>query len=250
MSVEGLGKDFCGAIIPDNFFPIEKLRNYTQMGLIRDFAKGSAVIMPGEEITSMIFLVEGKIKLDIIFEDGSEKLLYYAGGNSLIGKLYPTGNNIYATAMEPTRTCWFSEKSLRTVFRTDEDMIFEIFKNYLTKVAYYARQVAEMNTYNPTIRILRLFYELCSSQGKRVGDTYEITMPLSQKSIGEITGVHHVTVSRVLASLKRENILDKKKNKIIVYNLGELKHLSEQTSYYSDPNSSSVDKLAAALDHH
>ncbi|HHY27245.1 MAG TPA: Crp/Fnr family transcriptional regulator [Desulfitobacterium dehalogenans] len=232
MSAEGLDKDFCGAIIPDSFFPIEKLRNYTDMGIIREFAKGSAIIMPGEETTSMIFLMDGKVKLDIIFEDGSEKLLYYAGSNSLIGRLYPTGNNIYATAMEQTRTCWFSEECLRVIFRTDEDMIFEIFKNYLTKVAYYARQVAEINTYNPTIRILRLFYELCSSQGKRVGDTYEITMPLSQKSIAEITGAHHVTVSKVLACLKKENILDKKKNKFVVYNLEELKHLSEQTSYY------------------
>ncbi|MGI6449972.1 MAG: helix-turn-helix domain-containing protein [Desulfitobacteriia bacterium] len=89
-----------------------------------------------------------------------------------------------------------------------------------------------MALYNPSARVLRLLQELCLSEGKPVGNVYEINIRLAQKSISEITGVHYVTISKIFRWLKRENILYKTTNKITVKDLDRLKALVNENIKY------------------
>lgn len=225
-------KDNCGVVIPDSFYPVESLRKYIHLGTVKNYAKNSAVIIPGETTNALIIVLEGRIRVNLINDDGREVLLYFAGKNCLLGRLFPTENNIYAVAIRDSIICRFTKDKLNDIFRDNEEIPFDIMKNYLAKVAYYMRQVAEINSYNPTIRILRLIYKLCIIHGKQLENAHEIVLPLSQASIAEITGAHYVTVSRVLNCLKKERVLNKKKDKIIIYDLEKLKLLSEQSTYY------------------
>lgn len=225
-------KNQCSAVIPDSFSPLESLAKYTQYGNIKSYAKGSTIIMPGEEAESIILILEGKIRVSLVTEDGSDRLLYYAGKNSIVGRLFPTLNHIHVAAMEDTRICKISKENLAEIFRLDENVIFDILKNYLTKVAYYMRQAVEINHYNPTIRILRLIYELGMAQGEKIDGYYQVKVSLSQKSISEITGAHYVTVSRVLGCLRKEKIVSKKRDRIIIYDMEKLKERLSQSSYY------------------
>ena len=224
--------DNCGVVIPDSFYPVDSLRQYVHLGTVKNYAKNSSVIIPGEPTNALIIVLEGRIRINLISDDGREVLLYFAGKNCLLGRLFPTEDNIHAVAIENSTICRFTKDNLKEIFRDNEEMPFDILKNYLAKASYFMRQVAEINSYNPTIRILRLIYRLCVLHGKQLENAHEIVIKLSQANIAEITGAHYVTVSRVLNCLKKEKILNKNKDKIIVYDLEKLKLLSEQSTYY------------------
>lgn len=224
----------CGAVIPDTFAPVEKLKEFTHLGTVKSYAKGSSVIFPGEEPHTLIYVLNGKLRVNLVFDDGRERLIYFAGKYTFVGRLFETYNTIYATAIEDSIVCNFNKQQLSQIFRQDEDIYFDIIRNYLSKVSYYMRQVAEMDYFNPGVRVVRLLYKLYNSKDFAASNSYEVDSDLSLKSISEITGAHYVTVSKVLGCLKKQNILEKKKNKIIIYDVEKLKSLTQETHILSN----------------
>ncbi|MDJ0304529.1 MULTISPECIES: Crp/Fnr family transcriptional regulator [Dehalobacter] len=220
--------------IPDTFYPIEKLREFTHIGVVKTYAKDSNVILPGGKDYMLVYVLSGRISLNLMTEDGRERVIYFSGENGILGRLYKmeNDNDAYAVAIEDSKVCLFFEEHLRIIFRQDEDMIFEVLRNCLSKVSYYMRQTIERDFYNPTIRILRLLHGLYLTNGISVGDSYEIRMDLSLQFISEITGAHYVTVSKVLKYLKEQKIIEKKKDKIIIHDLEKLKELTHEKHIY------------------
>lgn len=219
----------CGAIIPDTFYPIERLQQYVHFGNEKSYAKGSYVIFPGEEPYKIIYILNGNLRVNLICDDGRERLLYYAGKYTFVGRLFETSNNICALAVEDSKVCTFNKQQLSHIFHQDEEVVFDIIRNYLSKVGYYMKQVTEMDYFSPAVRIVRLLYELYISKGVATDNYYEIDSTLTLKSISEITGSHYVTVSKVFSNLKKWGILEKKKSKIIVYSVEKLQSLTQET---------------------
>jgi CRP/FNR family transcriptional regulator len=230
----------CGAVIPDTFFPVEKLENYIHFGTAKSYGRGSAVVMPGEDIQTIIYVISGKLRVNMLIDDGRERLIFFAGKHGILGRLFPTCNEIYTVALEDSKVCIFSIQQLKQIFRIDDELIFDILRNYLSKVSYYMKQTAEMDYFYPTVRVVRLLHQLCISRGISVGNSYEVSIDLSLKSISEITGAHYVTVSKVIGCLKKQNILDKKKDKIIIHNLERLKELTLETHIFKNSETTNM----------
>ncbi|MCM1566151.1 MAG: Crp/Fnr family transcriptional regulator [Dehalobacter sp.] len=216
-------------VVPDTFFPIEKLVKYTHLGSVKTYPKGSTVVFPGDRMLTLGYVIYGRLRINAFIEDEREKLMYFAGQHCILGLLFTEFSGIYAVATEDSQVCFFTEQQIRQIFRTDDDIVIDVLKNYQSKINYYAKQVTEMNYFNPTVRVVRLLYKLCLASGIEVDDCIEINIDLSMKDISEITGTHYVTVSKVLGWLRRQNILEKKKNKIIIRNLAKLNILTHET---------------------
>jgi len=213
--------------IPDTFYPVEKLQRFVHLGIVKSYAKGSAVILPGDKEYMLIYVLSGKVQINMVTEEGRQRLVYFCGKNGIMDRIFQMNNdNAYATAIEKCRVCFFSKEQLLTIFQTDCDIYFEIIKNVFSKTLYFMKQTVEMELYNPAVRIVRLLYGLCISNGIPVGDSYEVRLELSQKRISEISGVHFVTVSKVLGFLTKQKIIEKKKGKVMIHDLDRLKELT------------------------
>lgn len=224
----------CLAAIPDTFFPVERFERHIQSGTVKTFSRGSAVLLPGESASALIYIISGKVRINKMIDDGRERLAYYAGRHGVVGRLYETCNEIYIITMEDCRVCFFSPQQLKDIFHRDEELIFDLIRNYLAKVSYFMKQTAEIDYFNPTIRVIRLLYELMIATGIRGEDSIEIPTELSLTDISEITGTHYVTVSKVFGCLKKQKIAEKKKNKIIIYDVEKLKNLTQETQIFKE----------------
>ncbi|SHN50235.1 Crp/Fnr family transcriptional regulator [Desulfitobacterium chlororespirans] len=217
------------AALPDTFFPVERFQQHTESGMVKFFNKGSLVLRPGEATSALIYVISGKVRVNKMIDDGRERLAYYAGQHGIIGRLYETCNDIYIIALEDSEVCFFTQLQLKEIFRRDEDLIFDLLRNYLSKVSYFIKQSTEIDYFNPTIRVVRLLYELLLTSGVRVESFFEIPTQLSLTDISEITGAHYVTVSKVFGHLKKQHIAERKKHKIIIYDMEKLKRLTQET---------------------
>lgn len=237
----------CGAIIPDTFYPVKKLQEFVELGTVKSYSRGSTVVLPGEEPNTLIYVLSGRLRVNLVFDDDRERLVYFAGNYTFVGRLFQTYNNIYVVAIEDSKVCFFNKEQLTRIFRRDEEVIFDVIRNYLSKVSYYMRQTAEMDYFNPAVRVVRLLYELAASKGVALDGSYEVDIDLSLRSISEITGTHYVTVSKVLGFLKRQNILEKKKNRIIIYDMEKLRILTQETSIFTRNQSQKLNKGYAIM---
>jgi len=220
-------------IVPDSFHPIKKLRDYTFIGNVRSFQKGDTVVLPGETIHKVIYVLSGKLSVSFLNDDGKQKSMYTAGRYSIVDRLFPSENCfVHVVSEENSTVCFFTKEQLFFIFKQDEEIIYEFIVNYSSKCFHFMNEAKEMALYNPSIRVLRLLQELCLSEGKPVGNAFEINIRLAQKSISEITGVHYVTISKIFRWLKRENILHKTTNKITIKDLDRLKALVNENIKY------------------
>jgi CRP-like cAMP-binding protein len=216
-------------VLPDTFYPVCKLKNYIHLGSQHSYYKGETVLLPDEVLGKIIFVVSGKLNVSKITDDGRERFIYSGGQYCFMDRLFTFENDhMLIVAGEDSRVCFFSKEQLLTVFKQDEEIIIDVLRHYDSKVYYFMNLSNEINLYSPSVRLLRLFYELNQSKGEYYNGVWEVEIELTNKKISEITGLHHVTVSKILGSLKKEGILKKRKNKIVIYDLEKLKDRLEE----------------------
>lgn len=189
----GIARNYC--TVPDNFYPAKSFQKYTSMGIVRKYRKGETIVMPGEVMQSVIYVLSGKVSLYLL-EEKKQKLLYYARRYCIIDQLFSCTTSIFNSAYvhivaeENSTVCIFSEESLFRICKQDDDAHRELLRTYTSKCGFFMYAFKEMDLYNPTARILRFINELCSTRGKQVNHTYEINIKITQRTISEITGVH------------------------------------------------------------
>jgi CRP/FNR family transcriptional regulator len=216
------------SIIPSDFYPVPALRQYIHMGNRRCYPKNNKVLLSGDELLSIGFVMSGVVIISRCNASGRRKYIYSAGPNSLIGKLFPlTHSRTEITATFDCEICFFSKEVLTDIFRQDEEIVFEIIKNYYTKVEYFMSQVEERDTFPARLRLLRLLQRFTAS---------EESIVLSRSIIAEIIGVHEVTINKIVSSLVREGILKKSGKELIICDVPGLERIieKEMNSDFSD----------------
>lgn len=223
-------RDYC--IVPDNFYPAKSFQKYVSRGIVRKYHRGETIILPGEVIQSVVYVLVGKVGVYFL-EEEKQKLMYYARRYCMIDRLFSFDVSlVHVVAEENSEVCFFSEEKLLDIFKQDDEAHREFLKNFACKCGFFMHTSKEMDLFSPNTRVLRLIGELCSTKGKRENDVYEIDIKLTQKTISEITGVHSVTVCKILGWLKKEKILKKTSNKIMVYDLPRLQELIGENIKY------------------
>ncbi|ACL20644.1 transcriptional regulator, Crp/Fnr family [Desulfitobacterium hafniense DCB-2] len=217
-------RSYC--IVPDNFYPVRSFQKYVSEGVVCKYSRGDTIVLPGESIEKVIYVHSGKVSLYFL-EEKKEKLMYYARRHCVINRLFAfeMAALSHIVAEEDSEVCFFSERQLFEIFKQDEEAHREFLKNFTNKCGFFMNVSKEMDIYSPTSRVLRFIDELCTTQGKLVNYGYEIDLKLTQKTISEITGVHPVTVCKILGWLKEEGVLRKTSKKILIYDLPKLKKL-------------------------
>ncbi|MCM1566743.1 MAG: Crp/Fnr family transcriptional regulator [Dehalobacter sp. 4CP] len=222
--------------IPDTFYPISELQKYVQYGTVKSYLKDSLVVSPGEAIHKFIYVLTGKLQVNFVFSDGRERMVYFGGKHCMFNYLfqYNSDNRMaaYIIALEDSQLCFFSWEQLEKIFHMDGNLFFEIMRNESAKCNFFMKQSAEMDFLNPTIRIVKLIYQLCVSQGKPVNNHIEVNIDLPLRDISEITGAHYVTVSKVFCTLNKLHILDKKRDKIVIFDIRKLEELTQETQLF------------------
>ncbi|AHF09374.1 MULTISPECIES: Crp/Fnr family transcriptional regulator [Dehalobacter] len=220
------------SILPGNFYPILKLCNYTHLGVIRNYRKGDTIVLPGEIINKVVFVLSGKLGISFMNDDGRQKFMFYADPFTFADRLFAIEECfVHVVSEERSTVCFFDKEQLLSIFQQDKEVLIEFITCYASKCTYFMRESKEMAIYKPSVRVLRLLYELCRQKGKEVDQVdhvYEIDERVSQKAISEITGVHFVTICKLFRYLKKENILKKNSGKIIIYDLPRLHDLIEE----------------------
>lgn len=219
-------------ILPDSFYKI-RIKEYVGLGTIRSFSKGVSLVLPGEHPRALMYIISGKIRVDAIDDSGRSKLMFiFNKGSSAVTIFMGEKHEFCFTALEKSTICFFSKSQLLNVFELDKEIIFDIMKNLITKANFFMRESISLCKYKPAQRILRLLYNMCIDQGQQDKDIWRIKTGISQKIIGEITGTHPVTVSRLLGMLKREKLISKNKDDIIVYDLAKLENMLNEDLKY------------------
>ncbi|MDR1603364.1 MAG: Crp/Fnr family transcriptional regulator [Gracilibacteraceae bacterium] len=213
--------------LPADFCPIESLERFQAYGCVRRYQKGSFIAWPGEHSHQIIYVLSGRLVVGRLLAAGEEHLIYHAGRHCIVGRMFDVrdDDSYFVRALEDSRCCFFSREQLTEIFQQDMEMAFDIIKNYYSKVSYYMNQLTEIRIYPPPQRLIRMLRDLFREKGC-LEDGAVLPIQLTQQDITAITGIHYVSVSRILKNLKEAGILTKTRSRLVLHDAARLNSLA------------------------
>lgn len=199
---------------------IFKNKNY------RNYNKRSIIVNQGEDVNDLYFIVKGLVEYTYINENGEEELLEILGDGNIFCLQPIFGQNPSVAsfiALEDSLIASINISEVKKYLSTDKGLANELFKelskitNGLTRQIFSQRLSAEE-------RVKETIYCLAEYYRKRQNDYKEaIFIPFSQNELGKISRTTRVTVTKVIAVLKKLKLINTLYGGIVVYDLNKIR---------------------------
>lgn len=195
--------------------------NVLHLGVKKQFKKNSVVIGNGEPVNNLYYLQKGKIKVVSTTCLGREKPIWYISSGNIFGEVpFLDGGLCYTvfSCLEDCTVYAFSREVFsKEIFLQHPEVMMSILATLSIKTRNLLSQINDLCLNSPKMRVCKMLYYLnLSSSGNQI--------EISQQELGDMLGIHRVTLNHILNDLKSKGIISKKtcKKKIIVENCEEL----------------------------
>lgn len=168
----------------------------------RVYAPGEMVYLEGDQGNVIYTIRSGLVKLVHYGEDGTARIMRLVRRGGAMGLELLMGNAYEheAVAMTPVALCKIPVDVVERLSRDTPRLCKKLMEKWHEAVQEADHFLGDLNMGEARTRILRLLQDLAEPE------TGQLTLP-RRDDIGAIVGVRLETASRVVAALKRENII-------------------------------------------
>lgn len=180
------------------------------LGRRRSFRKGEFLYRQDEVDTSFFFILQGRVQVSMLREDGAEFVLEVMGQWALCGEGaafdgLPRFSS--AVALEPVEAVAFDARGMESLFRETPELATALLRIAGMKQRVIGVRAQYLATQKPEKRIAELLTRLADLYGQDAGDGVVIGISLTHEQIAAMTGASRVTVTRTLTRLKDEGVI-------------------------------------------
>lgn len=167
--------------------------------------KGEILFLQSDPANEVFLIKGGRVKLEKVFEDGSELTLDirkqgdFVGENSFSEEAeYP----VTAICVEDTLTCGFNKAQFEELVLQNPTIGLQVIKNLSDRVTWLTSQVGSLAVTNIEERLYRVLCNVAKEHGAESSKGIEIQFPLTHEDLGFLTGAHRVSITRAMTALK------------------------------------------------
>jgi CRP-like cAMP-binding protein len=199
-------------------------------GVVQKMKPAEFLFQQGEPAHTIYLVLEGRLKLVQINENGEEVILRYVGpgesaaaGSALSGIPYPAT----AEVVQEGQTLHWNGKVLRRLMQRYPEITLNILDIVLERLVDVQNRFLELSTERVEQRIARTLLRLMKRNGIKTEEGILINFPLSRQDIAEHSGTTLHTVSRTLSAWAKKRLIKSSREKIILTDLHALVSISE-----------------------
>lgn len=205
----------------DEFKKLEKITKE------RQYKKGSAVIVEGENSENVFIIKVGKVKIFKTSNDGREIILDIKGKSKIFAEvtLFEGGKNpATVVAMEDCIILSIANSDIEEIIRDNPDMALNIIKVLNRRLKDAQSRIKNMALNDTYVRTAQALLKLIERYGidTEEGST-ELSFTLTREELAGLAGTSRETVSRALSQFSKENSIKIIGRKIIIIDKNKLK---------------------------
>ncbi|WP_214628729.1 Crp/Fnr family transcriptional regulator [Paenibacillus agaridevorans] len=211
-----------GAILTDESF--ERLRGIMY---IKNVEKGSCLFWEGDAADKLFYIFEGRIKSTKMSDAGRSLTLYLHQNGDLIGQMEPFKDSTHSTSAEVTEDAKvgvIQRKDLETLLWQHGDLALEFMKWMGLMHRLTQTKFRDLMLFGKTGALCSLLIRLCNSYGEENEEGIRIDLKLSNTEMADMIGATRESVNRMLADLKKENVITYKDGH---YTVNRIEYLKE-----------------------
>ena len=198
------------------------IRGLKNVKLSRYYPRHSVLFAEGQQSRGVYVLREGRAKVSIASAEGKTVVLRVAQPGELLGINATLTGQPYSATVETLERCrmdFVPSETLLKLLDRDKNACLDVAKALgrklngvvdHTRLLFLSRSASE--------KLARLLVRWCDEHGKRTADGIRIDFGLTHEQVAQIICSSRETVTRVLADLKRKQIVSCTDNAIFIRN--------------------------------
>ncbi len=195
--------------------PAERMTGVTR----RSYLKGQVIFSSGEICDRVYYVSRGVVKLSFVREDGTEKIVTHLGPGSILGEsgvFCGKPESVTATAAWPVDIIVLTRSDLDRLVGTDPDFSLQLMSSLSRKIDLITSELECTCLRSAGGRIAYALHQLGISYGIDLSEGRMIEYRVTHEELARMAGTCRVTVTNVLAGLRRQGIIDQRRAAIVI----------------------------------
>ena len=175
------------------------------------YPEGSTLLLRDTPVDGVFLLLEGSVKVSISSGRDGTVILGIARPGEVLGlsaAIAGTPSEVTAETVVPSRLCFIHRDDLLRVLNLNCQSCFQVVQ----LISQQLREALELirilgAAQSARRKLAALLLNWAASQGATTERGIEIELRLTEEEIGQMIGTSRSTVSRLLATLKRDQVL-------------------------------------------
>lgn len=191
----------------------------TQGARRKIYQKGQSIFTQGDKASWMFLLKAGRVKLSKITPAGEEITLDFRKSGDFLGETMLTEDSAYplsAICLEDTLTCGFKKAGFEKLVLEHANIGLQVIKNLSKRIASLTSRVGSLSLSHLEDRLYSVLLNVAREHGVKNRHGYIIQFPLTHEELGFLVGVHRVSITRALKSLRESGKIKQKGRTLIL----------------------------------
>ena len=185
----------------------------------RTCPKDTVVFFENEEGDSFFCIVDGRIKVTILGDDGREVILSVLGRGDFFGEMALLDNeprSATAIAVEDTELLSLHRNDFQTVLTDNRTIMSALIKILTSRLRRANHQISTLALLDVYGRVARVIVDTARDEGKRLKDGRIAFRRATHQEIANRIGTTRETVTRMLKDLERQGLIHIEGKEVVV----------------------------------
>jgi CRP/FNR family transcriptional regulator len=188
------------------------------------YKKGKIIFVEGEPGYAFYFVISGKVKVYKTSSDGREHIIHIFGDGYVFGEVVIYDKTSYpatAEVLENSRIGMIRIEDLERYIKEDSSLALELVKVLCRRLLMASVEIQNLAFKDVTQRTAIALLKLSQSHGVKTSGGTELKLDITRQELADVAGTTRESVTRALARLKKDGIIDVGEN-IVINDIDEL----------------------------
>jgi CRP-like cAMP-binding protein len=199
-----------------------------KIGIRKEFKKDSVVLFEHETGSALFVIVEGKVKISRVSDDGREVILTILNESDFFGEMAiidGLSRSANVTAMEDSELFIIQRNDFIALLQTHPEISISLLKELTARMRSADLKIKSLSLKDAEGKVASVILQLADDIGKIKNGTVEIDKLPLQHDLANMAGTSRETISRTLHSLVKKELIELKGSKLKILNYEAFKEL-------------------------
>lgn len=195
-------------------------------GAVKGHRQGHVLLLEGGRPTSVLFILEGRVKLTKVATSGREVVLELRGPGDVVGELGAIDGgerSASVVAIDDVEVLTIPAERFNAILRERAGLTHRLLVTVVARVREAAGRQLELGTADVMGRICRRLLELAASSGTPAEGGVLVRSAISQQELADWSGASRDGVVRALHELRDLGWVETGRNRLLLRDLDALR---------------------------
>jgi CRP/FNR family transcriptional regulator, cyclic AMP receptor protein len=197
----------------------EDISSLARLALRKRYPKDTVVFFENEEGDFFFTILEGRIKVTILGDDGREVILSLLGPGDFFGEMALLDNeprSATAIAVEESELLSLHRNDFQSVLNDNRSITSALIRVLSARLRRANHQISTLALLDVYGRVARVIVDMAREEGKRLRDGRIAFRRATHQEIANRIGTTRETVTRMLKDLERQGLIHVEGKEIVV----------------------------------